>query len=571
VGQKYFLPLLAAGFSIAIGTSALAQALPGTVTPGAVERELKEKLPPPPKSESIRIPAPEGFGTPQGAEKFHFTLHAINIKGATAIPQGELQALYAPLIDKEISLAQVFETARKITDLYTNEGYALSFALVPAQEIDKAKGEVTIVVIEGYVADVQFSGDTAGIPPAVRAYGSQIAGEKPIRTATLERFLLLMNDTPGYSAKSVFTGIPNSPQGATRLTIELKYKPYELAASIDNRGSEAYGPYQGSVTARLNSLLGQGEQILVRGVHTLGDSSLAAGIGRVVAPIGDNGMTLSALVTYSDTHPGSPQLQALRFLSSGWTGSVQLNYPLYRGRTDSLWVWGGFGGMALRSDFLATPNSRDHIYTLTAGATWNHRGDASVSAADLTLTQGLDIFDATTTSSLLRSRIAGSGVFTKGELTLTRQQFLAQTSWGDIDAYLVLDGQVASRGLLSAQQCGYGGGSVGRAFDSNEIVGDHCLTGLAEIRLTPEFNARLPENIRTQFYVVMDGGKVWKSGLLSPRDPRTEDGASIGAGLRFNLGDHLNGSVEYDQPLGRPVALEGNRQGRVFFQIGITN
>jgi hypothetical protein len=30
-------------------------------------------------------------------------------------------------------------------------------------------------------------------------------------------------------------------------------------------------------------------------------------------------------------------------------------------------------------------------------------------------------------------------------------------------------------------------------------------------------------------------------------------------------------SVEYDEPLGRTVALEGNSDGRIFFQLALAN
>jgi hypothetical protein len=33
----------------------------------------------------------------------------------------------------------------------------------------------------------------------------------------------------------------------------------------------------------------------------------------------------------------------------------------------------------------------------------------------------------------------------------------------------------------------------------------------------------------------------------------------------------ISTSLEYDQPLGHIVALEGNRAGRLFFRVGITN
>ena len=566
------LALIAAGILFVAGPAQAAPAIPGTAQPGAVERTLQQKLPVA-HEDRIQIPAPEGFGTPQGAESFHFTLHHVAVDGATALPADAVAATYTSLIGHDVTLAQIYDVARQITDLYSKAGYALSFALVPAQDIDKATGDVQIDVVEGYVGEVRYDGDTEGLARIVGEYGENITLSKPLKTATLERYLLLMNDLPGYKVSGVFDRIPNSPKGATRLIVKVAYRPVDLSANVDNRGSKAFGPWQAGVTASVNSLLGQGESVMIHGLRALNANQLSAIVGRVSLPVSDDGLTLSLNTTYSDGHPGSAALSALHFASNGWTSALQLNYPLLRGRAESLWVWGGVSGKWLKSALASTPNSRDHIYELQAGATWNERDSYGLTMADATLTQGLDVFDATTSASLLRSRTAGSGQFTSLTATVTRLQPLAQTSQGDLDLYGAAMGQVASRGLLSAEQCGYGGATFGRGFDANELVGDHCLLGTAELRLTPALDDAWSGGVVSgvQLYAVADAGQVWSTGQLGLGDKASEGAASVGVGVRFGLLERINGSLEYDQPLGHVVALEANRSGRFFVQIGISN
>ena len=103
------------------------------------------------------------------------------------------------------------------------------------------------------------------------------------------------------------------------------------------------------------------------------------------------------------------------------------------------------------------------------------------------LTQGLDIFDATTMTSLLRSRYAGSGVFTALNLNATRLQELGEGFEGALSA----SGQLASRALLTSQECGYGGSVFGRGFDDSEMVGDVCALGSAELRYNAGFADKL--------------------------------------------------------------------------------
>lgn len=550
-------------------TAAAAQSIPGTAQPGAVERVLQQKAPEL-RNDQIVVPAPSGFTTPAGAESFHFTLRRVDLKGAHAVAQEQLAAAYAGLIGREISLADLFEAARRITAAYAQAGYALSFALVPAQNIDRTAGVATIDVVEGYVADIRYEG--ADVPPALRAFGKHITRARPLKTATLERFLLLMNDLPGTTANAVFERMDNAPEGATRLVIKLARQPMIASLETDNRGSRAFGPWQAGASVTLNSLLGEGESIALKGVRALDANELDAAVLRLTLPLNGNGLSISANATYSDARPGTAMLSMLHFASSGWTASAQLNAPLLRSRAESAWLWGGVSGKWLRSELAATPNSRDRIYALEAGASWAEHDDSGLSAADVTIAQGMDVFGATTGASLLRSRQAGSGAFTSVNLDASRLQRLAETDAGTLDLLATASGQIASRGLLVPNQCGFGGAGFGRGFDNNEIVGDECVMGSIELRYSPLLGNRLGGVADgLQLFAFADAGAARNIGALGAGDKRSDGGVSIGAGLRFRLMEHVALSVEYDKPLGHTVALEGNRDGRIFFQVTLTN
>jgi len=130
-------------------------------------------------------------------------------------------------------------------------------------------------------------------------------------------------------------------------------------------------------------------------------------------------------------------------------------------------------------------------------------------------------------------------------------------------------GQVADGPLLASEQCGYGGGYIGRAFDPFEVTGDHCVKGRAEFR----FDFPLGDDVRSlvsnvQFYALADFGVMIKAGTLLPTEERVETAESIGIGLRFKARDYLSGYVEAVHPLGRGVALDnGSRDSRVFFGL----
>jgi hemolysin activation/secretion protein len=553
---------------VTVSISATAQSVPGTVRPGSVERTLRPALSEIPQ-DRIQIPAPQGFGTPRSAETFTLTVKRIEVDGATALPPEVIAGAYRPLIGQKVPLTKIFEAARAITDLYAKAGYALCFALVPEQQIDPAEGVVRIDVVEGYIGDVRIEGEEGG--PLFPDYSKPLLASRPLKTAALERFLLLLNDVPGFTANGVFDRIADAPKGATRLVVRIKKQPVTASLEMDNRGSRAFGPYQLSATFQLHSLLGHGETLLLRGLKALNANQLNAVVGRVAVPLSDDGLTLTLDTTYTDAHPGSAALSALRFASSGWTGAARLTYPLLRGRQQSLWLWAGIAAKSLRSQLLATPFSRDRLSELQAGLTYTARDVQGVTTLDATLTQGLNLFGATTAADPLRSRIGGSGVFTALLLSVARLNSIMDTQWGPIDLYAAALGQLASRGLLSTEQCGYGAAAFGRAYDPNEFLGDDCLLGTAEIRWTPVPAIALAPLDSLQIFVVADAGQVWNVGARGQGDRVQEGGASLGIGVRATLLERINASFEFDQPVGHIVALENNRAGRVFVRLTLEN
>ena len=78
-----------------------------------------------------------------------FPLKTVKIQGITVLPHDKVEALIAPFRGKTVSLADLQGVADKITKLYANAGYGLSFAVVPEQDVEN--GVVRLVAIEVYI------------------------------------------------------------------------------------------------------------------------------------------------------------------------------------------------------------------------------------------------------------------------------------------------------------------------------------------------------------------------------------------------------------------------------------
>ena len=108
--------------------------LTGLSNPSIMERALEE-----PKAPRAAPPAPitlqNGSVAPEGADEIRFALEGLKIRGGTLFDIETIMGLDMPVTGTTISVADIYNFAETITQLYRNEGYALSFALIPAQEI----------------------------------------------------------------------------------------------------------------------------------------------------------------------------------------------------------------------------------------------------------------------------------------------------------------------------------------------------------------------------------------------------------------------------------------------------
>lgn len=546
--------------------SAIAAPIPPGVEPGVLDRSFQSK---PTISEGdVVIPSPDAPDAPGNAKSLSLTLTSIEVTGSTVFSSSELTSLYADLIGRKVDLAQVYARTAAITEKYASAGYALCIAFLPPQRIQN--GKLKVEVVEGYVSDVRYTGAAAALSDSSKGFFENLTRSRPLRAEDLERYLLLANDVPGLRVRSMFEK-SEAGRGATRLIVETDHAPIAASVEVSNRGSRAVGREQVQAEVALNSVLGLGEKLSIFGAQAFQFEELSYVQGRASFPLGSEGLRIHASGSYSESDPGTADLDALNFISNGYTGELGIQYPLIRSRTENLTLGATFAGKQLQSDLLGTTNSRDRLFIASLSAAYSHRGRDGQSQATLTLYQGLDVFNATTSASVDKSRDGGSGVFSSITLDLSHEQVLAP----GVSAFLALSVQAASRGLLASEECGYGAEPFGRGFDPSEIAGDHCLKGLVELRAAPFVLLNTPNALghlsrSLAVHAFADAGIVQQEGALFPGEVREESGQSIGGGIRFEVIPEIAASVEYAHPLSRDVALEKNRDGRVFFSLRTT-
>ena len=174
-----------------------------------------------------------------------------------------------------------------------------------------------------------------------------------------------------------------------------------------------------------------------------------------------------------------------------------------------------------------------------------------------TLSQGVDLFEATVFDDLMASRGDADGTFTE------------LTSWADYTAplgdgfsvRLAAQSQIASQPLLVSEELGLGGSGFLRGYDYSERSGDQGGAGSMELR----YDWRQPFGLirKAQLYGFVDGGRVTnKAGGFGGGDL-----ASGGGGVRADVSSTIDANFEVAVPLTGARYETGNHDPRVSLRI----
>ena len=478
---------------------------------------------------------------PENAEAITFAFREVKIEGATAIEPAVLRALWPAAPGEVVSVADLFRFANAITRAYAQSGYALSFAVVPEQNIEN--GVVAVRVVEGFVDEITFVGDRAeqlrGSPRLRRAeaVASKILHSRPLKTADLERYLLIINDMPGFEVTSTLDASPDTEGGAVlalevteskRIGAELSYNSY-MPDSLGRHVAGAKVNYFGGPTGT--------EQVSLSTWRSLSSDAYWSVAGTASSAIGDDGLRAGLSGFHSQSDPETALLESLEYLGETTTASAFASYPLIRSRTENLILSTSFSFTDIRSEILDSPLTRDGVRALGFAATYDFADSTrAVTYLRAGYERGLDILDATG-----NSRANGRLDYNIATLDAQRTQPLFAAFSGEVSARVAFRGQTAfgPGGLFSNVECAFGGRRFGRGYDGGVLTGDHCALFYLELAWRGRVG---PAD--TTVYGFGDGGYLWQKGTLEPGEIRRRSAASAGAGLRIGLTENMDGVVE---------------------------
>lgn len=550
--KRRWLFALAAAAIVPVGAAHAQQ----TVNPGRIDERLRpaDKAP---DARSVDVPElPRQQSMPDSAIQVRLT--QVRFEGVTVVPVEALDAIAAPYLNRDMPLAEVFKLAEEVTAEYRRRGFVLSRAVVGPQRIEG--GVLTLQVVEGHVGTTKIEGDAGGYAPYLNGYLADVGAERPTSGATLTRALLLARDLQGVDVRAVLTPSP-SELGAADLALVVDRKPIEGFFAVDNRGSRWLGQLQVYGGLSFNDTLGIGERISITAVSAPIHKELGFLSATWDQPLTNSGLRLTTFGSYAATHPGD-ELRLLDLRGRSATYGFALRYPFVRSRETNIFGRIAFTGRDSSSrNVVIDPIFDDSTRTVQAEVFGNYAtpwgGVLNVRAS---VTQGMDIMGATVRSDLNKSRATGTGQGTRVNAEVSFAYGVAGGLYFQASGAM----QYSADSLLASEEFGIGGEQYGHAYDSSEITGDKGVAGRAEL-----FYAASGKLGTVQPYGFYEAGRVAQNKPL-PGEPRHASIESMGFGVRFGMPQGINGSLEYAKPINRPVASRGDKDGRVFFSLGMS-
>ncbi|PPT05728.1 Hemolysin activation/secretion protein [Geitlerinema sp. FC II] len=522
--------------SIDTGRNSIAQLRPDPQEPPLPEPEIPQPLPPP---EELLRPR-EGTELDEGLESIEGTIdvRGYDVENSTVFSQEEFDAVLEEFTGQEISFAQLLQARSAVTQLYVDNGYITSGALLPPQTIED--GIVRIRVVEGALEEIVVTGDRRLNPGYVRSR-LELATDAPLNVNDLLEALQLLQLDPLIQNLSAELSAGSRP-GVNLLEVEIsEAKTFRPLLRVDNGRSPTVGAYRGTVGLREGNLFGIGDAIDLSYSRTQGSDEFEASY---TVPINPRNGTIGAYFRITGSEIIEDPFDELDITADSRDYELTYRQPVILNPRQELALGLTVSRRESDTELLgvgfplsngANDDGETRLSILRFFQEWTERGPEQVFAARSQFSWGIPFLDATVNGTAPDSRfLAWRG----------QAQYLRLLSEGGVSLLLRSDVQLSTTSLVALERFGLGGNFSVRGYSQDLLLADNGIFASAELRF-PVWTANNGSD-RLEIRPFLDVGNVWNLDEAPP-DPTTL--VSVGVGLQFDLADRLSAKVDWGIPL----------------------
>lgn len=545
---------LALPIVVALGIPSLAQAAPPS--PGAIQQQIT------PPAAVPEAPAPViDLPTPKqqtSESTVQIPVKQVSITGNTLISSERIIPLVQDIIGKTVTLAELQKAASRISEYYHQQGYPLAYAYLPAQKIQD--GKLTIAVLEPTYDQISIN-DQSRLNETQAKRTLNLASGAPIEQRSLERGLLLLNQTPGIRVAG--TLVPGAKPSTSTLETRLSDVPMlQASATVDNYGDKSTGRTRGLFNASLNNPFGYGSQIAVNGVTTSG-GLLHSGGFNLLSPNLYDGLRASVYGSRTKYTLGG----AFANLDENGTASqygLGLNYPLILepGRILNTRLDWQRNRYAQTSSLVGLDN-RSHVDLMRLsvnGALADRLG--GMTSGGVSVARGRLVLDSADAQIADAMGSNAAGNFWVGQFQVQRNQSLP----AQFRLQAGLSGQIASRNLDDSQKFYLGGPYGVMSYPVSTGGGD--AGALLRLQLAHDLPLPLPGKLEAA--LLGQYGTIWlnHSTYAGTTKPNRQSMGGVGVGLNYHWSTHVSAQLDYIHRVGsKPSSVVTNDKQMVWASL----
>lgn len=496
-----------------------------------------------------------------------FDVERYTVEGNSLLPAAQIDRIVQPYTGKQKDFGDVQQALEALDSAYRSAGYSAVQVTLPEQKLER--GVIHFKIIETRIGKVLIEGnqhfDTANIRNSLPALREGIA---PNANAIAANLRVANENTVKQTQVILRSGDTEGQVDA--LVKVVDDKPWKGFVTLDNTGNKATGVSRLSVGYQHANLANRDQVLTLQytaSPEKLSDVSIY-GLGYRL-PLYRLGDTIEIFGGYSDVNSGVVS-NLFTVSGKGATLGARYNHTLERIETYQHKLSFGLDYRAYQNNVIMLnggtsliPDYTVHPISIAYAGQWQ----MPAMSADLSL-------------SLLHNLPAGSksdqGYFDdpanatlngkNAKYTLYRLGgSYARQFPGDWQTRVALSGQYTRDPLVTGEQFGLGGASSVRGFAEREIANDNGYRGSLEF-YSPDFGKLTHiDRANLRALVFTDFGRT------TCNQPCVTPGvslASLGAGLRFNIGKDLSAGVDYAYVID-PAGVQGRGDEMLHINFGL--
>lgn len=465
----------------------------------------------------------------------------IEVVGSTVFSATDFEPLITPLTGRDVSINELQTLTEAITQLYFDQGYLTTRAVLAEQEV--TDGLVQIQILEGNISEIQIEGNQQTHTEYLRQRLA-LGTEAPAQLSGIEDQLRLLELSPLFDSVEG-TLMPGEGEGESILQVTVdEAKPFSANLSVDNYSPPSVGDVRAGLAVSYQNLTGWGDQINLGYSRTTTGGSNLYDLGyRIPVNAMEGTLQLRALIS------NSTQTQtALDVDGNSEFYEVNFRQPLIRNPREEFALSLGFAHRQGRTFLFNSPfpfgigpdtNGVSRTSVIKFGQDYVKRDPSGTWALQSQFSLGTGLFDATQNASP-----TPDGQFFSWLGQAQRVQRL------DENNLLVVQGsaQFSPDSLLASEQFVIGGGQSVRGFRQNVRSGDNGLRLSLEDRITVVRDGETNHAV-LQVVPFLDMGYIWNQANNPNGQSAEQFLAGTGLGLIYAPAEGWQIKLDYGLPL----------------------